>query len=123
MLWCDEALARFCQGLGVELPETERSLITLELDQLGILQIERHDASITLWWVLEVSSHEAPAIIERALRLTYSSRAPALPLRCGWVGRCELLLFITLATTQVTLPLLQQAYETLLAARYKVLDR
>ncbi|MOA68497.1 Chaperone protein SycN [compost metagenome] len=49
--------------------------------------------------------------------------APALPLRCGWVGQSELLLFITLAVAQITLPTLQQAYQTLLAARHQVLDR
>ncbi|MNJ17686.1 Chaperone protein SycN [compost metagenome] len=123
MDWCDEALARFCQGLGVELSESDRSLITLQFEQVGILQIERHEAKLTLWLVLEVPGYDAAKMIERALRLTYSAMAPALPLRCGWVGQSELLLFITLAVAQITLPTLQQAYQTLLAARHQVLDR
>jgi len=123
MDWCEEALVRFCQGFELELPPTERALITLQFDEVGMLQLERHGGHLTLWLVVNVAHFEAPAMIERALRLTSSRIAPALPLRCGWVGEDELLLFITLAEQMVSLPSLQQAYRILLDTRQQVLGR
>ncbi|MCG8291455.1 type III secretion chaperone SycN [Pseudomonas entomophila] len=123
MDWCDEALVRFCQGFELNVPVSQRALISLQFDDVGLLQLERHGTQLTLWLVLEVAYFEASTMIERALRLTSSRMAPVLPLRCGWVGEGELLLFITLAGHQVTLSALQQAYRTLLDTRQQVLGR
>ncbi|MDF9618796.1 type III secretion chaperone SycN [Pseudomonas entomophila] len=123
MDWCEEALVQFCQGFELDLPLAQRALVSLHFEETGLLQLERHDRQLTLWLVLEVPHFDAPAMVERALRLICSRVAPSLPLRCGWVGEVELLLFITLDEQRVSLPTLQQAYATLLAARAQVQGR
>lgn len=123
MDWCEEAMVQFCQGYELDLPLTQRALVSLGFEEAGLLQLERHDTKLTLWLVLDAPYFDAPTMIERALRLTCSRVAPALPLRCGWVDGAELLLFITLDEQRVGLRTLQQAYATLLAARAQVLGQ
>ena len=122
MDWCDEALSRFCQLLGVAVPSPQGALIHLEFGDIGTLQLERHEQNLTVWLEVQVPVHRASEAMHRALTLTSSHNAPELPLRCGWVGEASLLLFITLADSRVTLSILQQAFGTLKAARTEVLS-
>ena len=121
MQWIDQALAQFCQDMGVALPSPLSDLIQLEFEHMGTLQLERHANGLTVWLALELPWHQAHQGMLRAMSRSYSRAAPELPLRCGWSGDTRLLLLITLDARRVTAPVLHQALRTLIRVREEVL--
>lgn len=122
MHWIDQALAQFCQDLGVAVPAPAGSLIQLEFEETGTLQLEQHDRKLTLWLAVDLEWHQVHQGAIRALALTFSRTGPELPLRCGWAADTRLLLLITLDERRVTAPVLHQAFRTLSSARHAVLE-
>jgi len=121
MQWIDQALAQFCQDMGVALPSPLSDLIQLEFEHMGTLQLERHANGLTVWLALELLWHQAHQGMLRAMSRSYSRAAPELPLRCGWSGDTRLLLLITLDARRVTAPVLHQALRTLISVRDEVI--
>lgn len=121
MQWIDQALAQFCQDMGVALPSPLSDLIQLEFEHMGTLQLERHANGLTVWLALELPWHQAHQGMLRAMSRSYSRAAPELPLRCGWSGETCLLLLITLDARRVTAPVLHQALRTLISVRDEVI--
>lgn len=113
MNWIEPQLVQFCQDLGITIGDNPHSLIQLELEQSGTLQLERHQGQLTLWLARRVPWHQSGEAIRRAMSLTAAAQAPALPVRCGWLEEDQLILFVTLDERNVTLPLLHQALRTL----------
>ncbi|MGL6512278.1 SycN family type III secretion system chaperone Acr2 [Aeromonas hydrophila] len=113
MNWIEPQLVQFCQDLGIPIGEHPHHLIQLELEQSGTLQLERHQGRLTLWLARRVPWHQSADAIRHAMTLTAAAQAPVLPVRCGWLGEDQLLLFVTLGERAVTLPLLHQALRTL----------
>ncbi|MGL4249423.1 MAG: SycN family type III secretion system chaperone Acr2 [Aeromonas sp.] len=121
MNWIEPLLVQFCQDLGITIGDNPHSLIQLELEQSGTLQLEHHLGKLTLWLARVVPWHQSEEVIRRAMSLTAAAQAPALPLRCGWLGDDRLLLFVTLDERAVTLPLLHQALATLTRLQREVM--
>ncbi|MFJ2481347.1 type III secretion chaperone SycN [Pseudomonas sp. NPDC087598] len=121
MHWIDQALAQFCQDLGVVVPAPAGALIQLEFEESGTLQLERHERKLTLWLAVDLAWHQVHQGAIRALALTFSRTGPALPMRCAWASG-RLLLLITLDERRVTAPVLHQALRTLSSARRAVLE-
>ncbi|ENY73363.1 MULTISPECIES: SycN family type III secretion system chaperone Acr2 [Aeromonas] len=113
MNWIEPQLVQFCQDLGITIGDKPHTLIQLELEQSGTLQLERHQGQLTLWLARRVPWHQSGDAIRRAMSLTAAAQAPVLPVRCGWLEEDQLILFVTLDERNVTLPLLHQALRTL----------
>lgn len=118
----EEALARFCQELGVDIPLPVGDLIHLESEQFGALQFECHHQCVTLWLKVEIALHAIQQTLICALSLAYRHCSLPSPLRCSWVGESTLLLFITLDKECIDVPLLRQAFVVLTTARSEVLS-
>jgi len=121
MNWIEPLLVHFCQDLGITIGDNPHSLIQLELEQSGTLQLERHQGQLTLWLARAVPWHQSGEAIRRAMTLTAAAQGPVLPVRCGWLGEDQLLLFVTLDERAVTLPQLHQALTTLTRLQREVL--
>lgn len=121
MHWIDQALAQFCQDLGVVVPTPLVALIQLEFEETGTLQLEQHNRKLTLWLAVDLEWHQVHQGAVRALAMVFSRTGPELPLRCGWAGDTRLLLLITLDERRVSALVLHQALRTLSAARQTVL--
>ena len=120
MNWIEPQLVQFCQDLGITIGDNPHSLIQLELEQSGTLQLERHQGQLTLWLARPLPWHQSGEAIRRAMSFTAAAQAPALPVRCGWLGEDRLILFVTLDERAVTLPLLHQALRTLTRLQHDV---
>ena len=121
MNWIEPLLVHFCQDLGITIGDNPHSLIQLELEQSGTLQLERHQGQLTLWLARVVPWHQSGEAIRRAMTLTAAAQGPALPVRSGWLGEDQLILFVTLDERAVTLPQLHQAVTTLTRLQREVL--
>ncbi|OCQ54612.1 Chaperone protein SycN [Photorhabdus australis subsp. thailandensis] len=121
MNWIEPQLLQFCQDLGMEMSDVPSSLIQIDFEYSGMLQIERYGGLLTLWLAREISWHQRGDVMIKAMSLTFSGLGPELPLRCGWLGDDRLLLFVTLDERCVTLPLLHQAFSSLLRVQREVL--
>ena len=121
MNWIEPLLVQFCQDLGITIGDNPHSLIQLELEQSGTLQLERHQGQRILWLARAVPWHQSGEAIRRAMTLTAAVQGPALPVRSGWLGEDQLILFVTLDERAVTLPQLHQAVTTLTRLQREVL--
>lgn len=121
MNWIEPLLVHFCQDLGITIGDNPHHLIQLELEQSGTLQLERYQGQLTLWLARMMPWHQSGEAIRRAMTLTAAAQGPALPVRCGWLGEDQLILFVTLDERAVTLPQLHQALATLTRLQHEVL--
>ncbi|NRN30055.1 type III secretion chaperone SycN [Photorhabdus heterorhabditis] len=121
MNWVEPQLLQFCQDLGVEMSDASSPLIQIDFEHSGTLQIERYGELLTLWLAHEIPWHQGGDVMVKAMSLTFSGLGPELPLRCGWLGDDRLLLFVTLDERCITLPLLHQAFCSLLKVQREVL--
>ncbi|QWZ65562.1 SycN family type III secretion system chaperone Acr2 [Aeromonas sp. FDAARGOS 1417] len=121
MNWIEPLLVQFCQDLGITIGDNPHSLIQLELEQSGTLQLERHQGQLILWLARAVPWHQSGEAIRRAMTLTAAAQGPTLPVRSGWLGEDQLILFVTLDERAVTLPQLHQAVTTLTRLQREVL--
>ncbi|RXJ88011.1 type III secretion chaperone SycN [Aliarcobacter trophiarum LMG 25534] len=113
MNWIEPLLVQVCQDLGITIGDNPHSLIQLDQEQSGTLQLARHQGQLPLWLARAVPWHQRGEAIRRAMTLTAAAQGPALPVRSGWLGEDQLIFFITLLGRAVTLPLLHQALTTL----------
>lgn len=82
---------------------------------------EQHGATLTLWLARSLAWHQCEDAMVKALTLTAAQKSGALPLRAGWLGENQLVLFVSLDERSLTLPLLHQAFEQLLRLQQEVL--
>ncbi|WP_118985018.1 type III secretion chaperone SycN [Photorhabdus sp. CRCIA-P01] len=121
MNWIEPQLLQFCQDLGMEMSDASSPLIQIDFEYSGTLQIEHYGGALTLWLAREIPWHQGKEVMVKAMLLTFSGQGPELPLRCGWLGEDRLLLFVTLDERHITLPLLHQAFRSLLRVQREVL--
>ncbi|CRY33046.1 type III secretion chaperone SycN [Yersinia enterocolitica] len=121
MSWIEPIISHFCQDLGVPTSSPLSPLIQLEMAQSGTLQLEQYGATLTLWLARSLAWHRCEDAMVKALTLTAAQKSGALPLRAGWLGESQLVLFVSLDERSLTLPLLHQAFEQLLRLQQEVL--
>ncbi|NRD71753.1 type III secretion chaperone SycN [Shewanella sp. VB17] len=110
MDWIKSAVDEFCHIAGVESDFSATAIVQLSFEQRGVLNIEVVQDQLVLFLTRDVEWHRRSASYIKALRLSHIGQGWPFLIRSGLLGQESLVLSASIPFSDVTLPMIEQAF-------------